>query len=67
MMARFDAYAWGPRATISRGRDQQTNLEVRVLSRWMQAGLLLTLLALLAGGLWLHRVQAEAMRFEVER
>ena len=38
-----------------------------MLSRWMQAGLLLTLLALLAGGLWLHRVQAEAMRFEVER
>ena len=33
----------------------------------MQAGLLLTLLALLAGGLWLHRVQAEAMRLEVER
>lgn len=38
-----------------------------MLSRWMQAGLVLTLLAVVAGGVWLYRAQAQAMRFEVER
>ena len=38
-----------------------------MLSRWMQAGLVLTLLAVVAGGVWLYRAQARAMRFEVER
>lgn len=38
-----------------------------MLSRWMQAGLVLTLLAVVAGGVWLYRAQAQAMRMEVER
>ena len=38
-----------------------------MLSRWMQTGLVLTLLAVVAGGVWLYRAQARAMRFEVER
>jgi PAS domain S-box-containing protein len=33
----------------------------------MQAGLVLTLLAVVAGGVWLYRAQAQAMRMEVER